>query len=316
VVFVHDSLQDALMGTWSVTLYGNDAAADIRGDLKDVLRAPLDEAGILAALTKAHPGLSDKTDEEYCDLWLAVADQLHAHGVAAPAVLATATTIIDTGLDLDMKRSLGMDDRSLARRAKLLNELRARWARPHPKPLKRRIQSKPDAFVFEAGDCVAYPVSKSGATINPYFAKAEDDRQWAHDGFGAMAVLTRGHQHGVFAWYAVARLSLRSASLPALDECAAAMIEAESSLVEDRMGEKPRLAVFASRLSPLFAKKMRCEVAGRLAPHAAAIRQDFEVFFWPAFVPGVCLASELSGCIGTRRPSTVPLARYATLRGA
>jgi len=316
VVFVHDILQDALMGTWSVTLYGNDAAADVRGDIKDLLRAPLDEAGIVAALTETHPGLDDKTDEEYCDLWLAVADQLHAYGVAAPAVFATATTIIDTGLDLDMKRSLGMDDRSLARRATLLDELRAKWARPHPKPSKRRIQSKPDAFVFEAGDCVAYPVSKVGATINPYFAKAEADPQWAQDGFGAMAILTRGHRHGVFAWYAVARLSLRGASPPPLADCAAAMIEAESSLVEDRMGEKPRLAVFASRLSPLFAKKMRCAVVGRLDPDVAAIRGDFGVFFSPSFVPGVCLASELSGCIGTRSPSSVPLARYATLPDA
>jgi hypothetical protein len=39
----------ALMGTWSVTLYGNDAAADIRGDVKELLRAPLDETAIVAS---------------------------------------------------------------------------------------------------------------------------------------------------------------------------------------------------------------------------------------------------------------------------
>jgi hypothetical protein len=37
------------MGTWSVTLYGNDAAADIRGDVKELLRAPLDETAIVAS---------------------------------------------------------------------------------------------------------------------------------------------------------------------------------------------------------------------------------------------------------------------------
>lgn len=304
------------MGTWSVTLYGNDAAADIRGDIKDLLRAPLDEAAIVAVLTETYPGLDDRADEDYCDLWLAVADQLHAHGMAAPAVLDTAATIIDTGLDLDTKRSLGMDERSLARRARLLAELRAKWARPHPKPVKRKIQSKPDAFVFAAGDCVSYPVSNSGGAINPYFATAEDDPQWAHAGFGAMAVLARGHRYGVFAWYAVARLGLRDRDRPALADCATSMIEAELSLLEGRVGEKPRLAVFGSRLSPLFARKMRCEVVGHLEPNDAVIRQDFGIFFSPSFVPGACLANELSGLIGTRRPSTVPLSRYAVARGA
>jgi hypothetical protein len=82
------------------------------------------------------------------------------------------------------------------------------------------------------------------------------------------------------------------------------------------VGEKPRLAVFGSRLSPLFARKMRCEVVGRLEPNDAVIRRDFGVFFSPSFVPGTCLANELSGLIGTRRPSTVPLSRYAVARGA
>lgn len=302
------------MGTWSVTLYGNDAAADIRGDVKELLRAPLDETAIIAALIQSYPALENKADEEYCDLWLAVADQLHAYGVAAPAVFAAASTIIDAGLDLDTKRSLGMGERDLARRAALLSGLRARWAKPHPKPVKRKVQSKPDAFVFEVGDCVAYPVSKTRATINPYFAKAEDDPQWSHDGCGAMAVLACGHRHGIFAWYAVARLSLRSTGRPSAEVCAAAMIEAESSLVDEQMGEKPRLAVFGGRLTPLFARKMRCDVVGSLEPNDAAIRDDFGVFFTPAFVPGACLASELSGCIGTRKPSSVPLERYLSLR--
>ena len=55
-----------------------------------------------------------------------------------------------------MKRSLGMDERSLAKRGKLLTELRAKWTRPHRKPFKRNVQAKPDVFVFDVGDCVAY----------------------------------------------------------------------------------------------------------------------------------------------------------------
>jgi hypothetical protein len=230
--------------------------------------------------------------------------------------LATAATIIDTGLDLTTKRSLGMHERDVAKRGKLLHDLRAKWARPHPKPIKRKVQAKPDAFVFEIGDCVAYPISTSGSTINPYFTRAEDDPRWKPAGFGAMAVLGRGHRHRIFAWYAVARLSLRSAGRPTLSDCAAAMIEAESSILDERMGEKPRLAVYGSRLTPLFARKMQFEVVGHLRAMHEVIREDFGLFFAPAFVPGRCLANELTGYVGTRIPSSLPLARYATLPDA
>jgi hypothetical protein len=301
------------MGTWSVTLYGNDAAADMRGDVKELLRTPLDEGAIIAALSETYPALRDRRDEEYADLWLALADQLHAHAVSAPRVLATAGAIIDDGLDLEAKRALGMAERDLAKRAKLLAELRVKWAKPHPKPVTRKVQGRPDAFVFDVGDCVAYPVSAAGATINPYFAKAEDDPRWKEAGFGAMAVLARSHRLGVFAWYAVARLSLEAKAKPALADCARAMIEAENALIEERMGEKPRLAVFAARLTPLFAKKMRFAVVGRLEPNATTIRADLAAFFARAFVPGTCLADGLTGCAGTRKPSTIPISRYLTL---
>jgi hypothetical protein len=89
------------------------------------------------------------------------------------------------------------------------------------------------------------------------------------------------------------------------------MIEAESSLLDERMGEKPRLAISASRLTPLFARKMRFEVIGHLHPDLDVIRADFGLFFASTFVPGSCLANELTGCIGTRAPSSIPLARYA-----
>jgi hypothetical protein len=298
------------VGTWSVSLYGNDAAADVRGDLADLLRAPLDGNEIVAALRESYSSLDDEGDGDYCDLWLAIADQFHRYGLAAPEVMDIAERIISTGLDLDAKRALGMDPRSLGKREKLLRELRATWATPHASPRPRRVQAKPDAFVFEPGDCVAYPVSTSRRSINPYFAKAEDDPAWKPDGYGAMAVLTRGHRYRVFAWYAVARLSVWSRETPSLALCAGAMIESESSLLDERLGEKPRLAVGAGRLPPLFARKMRFETVGHLQPILDALRTDFGVFFDRPFVPSPSLANELSGIPGTRGPSTIPLSRY------
>jgi hypothetical protein len=70
------------------------------------------------------------------------------------------------------------------------------------------------------------------------------------------------------------------------------------------------LAVYGSRLTPLFARKMRFEIVGHLQPDAEAIRAAFPIFFDPAFVPGSCLANELTGVIGTRHPSSIAIAQY------
>jgi hypothetical protein len=296
------------MGTWSTALYGNDTSSDMRGDVREFFRTPLAPDEILAELAKKYPALDDEESEDYADLWLALADQLHAYGIANPKVFATARAIVDKGIDLEMKRALGMDERDLAKRARLLDDLRAKWAKPNPKPFKRKIQSKPDAFLFEVGDCVTFPMNEADAALNPYFTKL--DPNWKPDAYGAMAVLARGRHLGVFAWYAVARLNLRTARRPTFDRCAAAMIEAELSLVEEHMGEKPRLAIFASRLTPLHAKRMLFEVAGRLTPKDKAIREDLADIFKPGFVPGTCLSSNFLPAIGSRSASTIPLSRY------
>lgn len=296
------------MGTWSTALYGNDTSSDIRGDVREFFRTPLTPDAILAELEKKYPALGDEESEDYADLWLALADQLHAHGIANAKVFATARAIVDKGTDLDMKRALGMDERDLAKRARLLQDLRAKWAVPNPKPIKRKIQSKPDAFLFEVGDCVTFPMNEADAAINPYFTKL--DPRWKPDAYGAMAVLARGRHLGVFAWYAVARLNLRTAMRPAFDRCTAAMVEAELSLVEEHMGEKPRLAIFASRLTPLHGKRMQFEVAGRLAPNDKAIREDLADVFKPGFVPGTCLSNDLTPAIGSRSASNLPLSHY------
>lgn len=296
------------MGTWSVALYGNDTSLDVRGDIRELFRTPIDADAVVDALAKKYPAFTDKNDEEYADVWLALADQFHAYGISNPKVLSTARSIVDTGLDLKIKRALGMDERDLVKRERLLHDLRAKWAKPNPKPVKRTIKSKPDAFIFEVGDCATFPMTEADAAINPYFTKL--DPRWEPDAYGALAVLARGHHLNVFAWYAVARLSLRTAKRPTLDRCAAAMVEAELSLVGEHMGEKPRLAIFASRLTPLHGKRMQFEIAGRLAPNDKAIREDLAHGFAPGIVPGTCLSNDLTPAIGSRTASNIPLSRY------
>jgi hypothetical protein len=296
-----------------VALYGSDAASDIRDSVRELFKAPFDGDEIVAALKQTHPNLGDKADEDYADMWLVLADQFHSHAVKAPLVFATAKAIIADDLDIKMKRTLGMTERDVAKRAKLLTELSAKWAKPHPKPTKRKVQAKPDAFVFDVGDCAVFPVKESGKTINPYFGKPESDPDWRHEGYGAMGVLARGHYLDVFAWYAFARLSLFAPEKATLAECAAAMVDSQTTTLDQRMGVKPQLCIFMSRLTPAHARKMRFEVAGQLVPNEKAIHEDAAAFFAPGAVPGVCLAGELSG-FGTREPSKIALSRYLTFR--
>ncbi|MGH6840900.1 MAG: hypothetical protein ACREDV_02245 [Methylocella sp.] len=68
----------------------------IRDKITELLRAPLDEDAIVAKLSEAYPNLKDQADEEYPDMWLALAGQFHTHGVMAATAFATANAIIDT----------------------------------------------------------------------------------------------------------------------------------------------------------------------------------------------------------------------------
>jgi hypothetical protein len=130
-----------------------------------------------------------------------------------------------------------------------------------------------------------------------------------------MAVLGRGHHLGIFAWYAVARLAMLEAAKPSLESCAAATIESQTSILDERLGRKPELCIYASRLTPGQGRKMRFETVGRLAPNDEAIREDLARLTDPAFVPGACLAGELTG-FGMRAPSIVALSRYLRLPGS
>jgi hypothetical protein len=296
------------MGTWDATLYGNDTSSDLRDNLRELFRTPLEIDAILRELTAKYAGFDDEDSEDHADLWLALADQLHTHGIARPDVFAKARAIVDSGADTNMKRDLGMDPRDLVKRERLLKDLRAKWAKPNPKPVKRKIQTKPDAFIFEIGDCLTFPITEADAALNPYVPK--HDPAWEPDAYCAMGVLARGRHLGVFAWYAVARLSLRTAKRPMLERCAAAMIDSELAYAAELMGEKPRLCLFASRLTPLHGKRMQFELAGRLKPVEEAIRRDLAHVFAPGFVPGPSLSGDFFPAIGSRTASNVPLCEY------
>jgi hypothetical protein len=101
------------MGTWGVGLYQCDDAADLRVDVREVVRAPWDGDRLLAWALDTYPELVDPRQDGHTDLRLALADVFWSYGIEQPEIRDAALAIVANGTDLDAKRKLGMSDRDL-----------------------------------------------------------------------------------------------------------------------------------------------------------------------------------------------------------
>ncbi len=183
------------MGSWGTGLYQNDSAADVKMVFADLSRRPTDTATLVAeVLEKLAP-----EGEEEADVWLAFADLLHLHALDHPEVMTRARALIETGEDLEVKRSLGMSPRDLEKRAKVLEEVLARWSAPHPKPKKRKATPAPEPFLLEVGEVWTFPAMHHAA--RPFHVKEADPAGFTPDGWGAFAVADRFHSEGYRASY-------------------------------------------------------------------------------------------------------------------
>jgi hypothetical protein len=262
------------MGTWSGGLYGNDDASDLRDDLKDVLRAPWGGDRLVAWVVGAFPAAADPADTSYPDLRLALADQFWLYGIEHVETRDVALRIVEEGVDLDAKRALGMDERGLARRARLLAELTEKWRSPNPAPRKRRVLAEPERFVLEAGDCIVYPTAR-GRVRNPYVSPRKEESfygrfPWEPDGWAAALVLARRHRFDVFARYLVAILRWDSRA-PAEPEHFPTL----SILHSKTFMPTPQRRVHLVSTSRLHLQRMRVETVGRLAVDDARVEAEF-----------------------------------------
>jgi hypothetical protein len=301
------------MGTWDIRLYGNDTAADLRDDFRSVVRAPWDGARLLEWALAKYPAAADPSDTDFTDLRLAFADLLWTYGIEHPPAFDLARAVITGGADLAAKRSLGMDDRALARRAKLLDGLRDRWAAPNPKPRARKILARPEAFVLEAGDCLVYPLSK-GEARNPYVGPRQAERffamhPWTADGWGASIVLARYLKYETFARYIIAVL----ASDPAVKPEASAFVSL--SIINVRSLQKPPVMrrVHAFTTSAVHLERMQVQVVGRLRVDDEKVAAEFSpnIRAFARYGDDASMADKVRvWAISRMVPSADPIARY------
>ena len=186
------------MGTWGAGLYSNDFAEDFRASIKAVTRLPCEPARLLEILRENSNSIADDPrDEDHTTFWLIVADQFHKRGINLPALYDKAVEIIDDCRDLEMLASLGMSEADLRKRKKNLAELREKIIAPVPEK-KRPVLSKPQPYVMDHGDLLAYPMSKDGYPVNPYMAA---DTDWSVDKWGVVLIVECRRAFGYFAWY-------------------------------------------------------------------------------------------------------------------
>ena len=183
------------MSVWGPGLYQSDVTADLKPFFAELVRLPYD-AGRLIEIATASFEASQPDDDACAAFWLAATDQLWTYGIEHAPTFARAQDLIRSGADLVAMRGLGMAEKDLARRAKALSDLSAKWAAPNPKPRGRKMMTEPEPFVFDEGAVVRYPTS-AYAPINPYFP-AKMIADWTQDGWGAFIVLPAFPAAGIF----------------------------------------------------------------------------------------------------------------------
>jgi hypothetical protein len=197
------------VGYWDVSLYAGDFAMDLRAAVASVAKLPFEGDRLLEIICETESAVaSNPADEDYATFWLVVADQFARRGIVAARAREMALQIIDGGLDLDTQARLAQSATGLARRSRMLEQIRERIAHPAPTPPRRQVLREPERFVMDVGEALVYPVCDR-KPLNPYVAQRQKQisyapggpQPWVQDAWGAMIVAERGRAFGFYAWY-------------------------------------------------------------------------------------------------------------------
>ena len=226
------------MGSWGPSLYSGDFAADLRRTVAVVARLPFDAERLVDLVVDVERGPATNPDDaDHSVFWLVVADQLTRNGVHSSRARDAALEIIDSGRDLEVMTRLGMSERDRRKRAQNLAELRSRLTSPVDGK-RRRVLQRPQPFLWEAGDVLAFPTSR-GHCINPYFRdKSLITGGWNQDGWGTAIIVERGRAFDFLAWYRPLVASAVQVEKPIVDT-----IVAQRRWRLDRPGTASRLHI-------------------------------------------------------------------------
>jgi hypothetical protein len=253
------------MGVWGIGLYSGDFAQDLRASVKAVSRLPVAPERLLEYLVDSEPSVAnDPTDPDHTVFWLVVADQFAKRSIDSPGARERALNIIRDGTDLAAMKALGMDDKSLAKRRAMLEEVRARIDAPPRSDTPRAVLKAPQKLLLEVGDVVAYPICKQ-APLNPYAGKDSPLlKDWHQEGWGAFVLAERGLQYDYLAWYrplVICEPLQQGPTLPELMEARMWLLRNPGTLTSihaSKMQFKSlgRVSIDPAKLSQLFPQRM------------------------------------------------------------
>lgn len=151
------------MGAWSVSITGNDTAAD----LKSEYQAAFFYYDIETALSKIDAyvraeGFDESDEEEWCNYYYSLADFMWRKGILTNSVRDTAIQMIDDGFGLALWAESG--EKILIRRKKALSEFKAKLLSPQGAKKKIRVNLHLSS-VFETGDIVAFQLKTRDKTF-------------------------------------------------------------------------------------------------------------------------------------------------------
>src|SRR5262249_52830768 len=236
-------------------------------DFKDVVRASWNGE-------RLRLWARDQFPDDSPDVRLALADLFWVYGIDHAGVRDEAVRIVAGGVDADTKRALGLDERGLARRAKVLDALVEKWRTPNAKPRARRMLARPEPFVLDEGACLVYPTSH-GAVRNPYVSPRKEEwfyglYPWEQDGWAAAIVLASRHRFETFARYLVAILRYDGTEPPGLVE-----LTGLSILHSNTFRRTPSRRVHLVSTEKRHLQRMRVEIVGHVTVDAERAAAEF-----------------------------------------
>ena len=159
------------MGTWSVSINGNDTAQDLKSEYEAAFFYNDTETALAKIDAYVRNHFDEADAEEWSSYYYSLADFMWKHGILTDAVKNRACEMIDTGFGLDIWEAEGTS--VLNKRKKVLAEFREKLLSPLPPKKKIRFNLHLNP-IFQTGDLIALQLKTLDKQYPSYLRFGED----------------------------------------------------------------------------------------------------------------------------------------------
>jgi hypothetical protein len=150
------------MGAWGDKLFQDDTAQEARDAYKAILSKGLDGTAATDEFLKQWKDELDDSDDGPT-VWFALADTQWKLGRLEPRVQKRAISLIDKGSSLDRWREAG--PKELAKRQRILDDLKERWTSPQPKKAEIKVKAPSKIATWTPGELISYRLASGKQVI-------------------------------------------------------------------------------------------------------------------------------------------------------